>query len=397
MSRQLRGRAVTRSVSGSPRAVERIDTESTAEAQGENTENNPTQDIELELEIERKRKEQIEELLKLRQQVHDLSAQLRSGGIDTSGVTLVSRPRIDTDEPESKGRDIMVKDMEQLPNNPSFKRQGEWLQDLDRAFKLAPNKFNQDEKRILWALENTTRENRQRWDRHVEELPKTERDDAGSNWEGFKEWTVKLVQDSSHRELDTSDRYERAQQQGNQSPADFDAYLASLERHMPQRTEEDRARTFCSKLHDWLRVEIKTHSDKVPTTRSAMVDLATRHWEASKAAKRARAPTVNRSGPPPKRHSSHARRETQPSQPRQDTPRRTQQQNPTNKEGKRLRCYNCDSEDHLRNQCPKPLKNQINQVRQGDSGSTAKGSGKAKGSLQGSGTRPPRRASRSDH
>ena len=73
-------------------------------------------------------------------------------------------------------------------------------------------------------------------------------------------------------------RLEAAKQGESQSPAEFHAYLDSLEKHLPRADEKARAYSFYAKLCEELRDHIDLTSAQIPDTRQEMVDLATRYW-----------------------------------------------------------------------------------------------------------------------
>ena len=123
MSYQLRGRAVTGSEPDSPSTLEQADTETPMTPQQDGTATELIQDHGPQIAAMKRQKEQLEELRKLREQVLALSTELGIGEPGTNNAILVSRPRTKTEEPELKGQNIIVKDLEWLPNNPSFKRQ----------------------------------------------------------------------------------------------------------------------------------------------------------------------------------------------------------------------------------------------------------------------------------
>ena len=125
ISYQLRGRTVTGSKPNSPSTLEQADTKTPITPQQDGTTTELIQDYRPQIEAIKQQKEQLEELHKLREQVLTLSTELGIGEPSTNNTILVSRPRTETKEPELKGRDIIVKDLERLPNNPSFKQQRE--------------------------------------------------------------------------------------------------------------------------------------------------------------------------------------------------------------------------------------------------------------------------------
>ena len=68
-------------------------------------------------------------------------------------------------------------------------------------------------------------------------------------------------------------------QLSHKSPVQFNAYLASIERDLPQQTEQASAMTFYSKLSSELKRQFKTSNIQIPETRAKCVAISQRIWE----------------------------------------------------------------------------------------------------------------------
>ncbi|KAK9233786.1 hypothetical protein V1525DRAFT_415361 [Lipomyces kononenkoae] len=84
---------------------------------------------------------------------------------------------------------------------------------------------------------------RARWNAYVRINP-TKEDD----YSHFLGWTRTLVRHNVSFETTVYEEYERATQRNNQSPVDFDAYLSSIERELPEVPDSVQANRFYAKL-----------------------------------------------------------------------------------------------------------------------------------------------------
>jgi hypothetical protein len=186
-------------------------------------------------------------------------------------------------------------------------------------------------------MQNTCR---QRWNRHVDEKLSTERREAIENWEYFKKWTISLIRNSATLQSDTMAQLERARQRPGQDPREFHAYLDTLERHFARKSEDDRALAFFAKLLPELRRYIQEHILILPTTRDEMVTTASHYWNLLGRKRKRRTEDTT---PEPE--------DRQRSRPNKDNASKGRR-NPKDRYGNHLRCYKCDSEEHLANRCP---------------------------------------------
>ncbi|KAK9258843.1 hypothetical protein V1519DRAFT_453501 [Lipomyces tetrasporus] len=116
---------------------------------------------------------------------------------------------------------------------------------------------------------------RARWNAYVRINPDKEEDYAH-----FLGWTRTLVRHNVSFETTVYEEYEKATQRNNQSPVDFDAYLSSIERELPEVPDSVQANRFYAKLNEDVVKQIKISGlQTLPNTRTGMVALAQRVWE----------------------------------------------------------------------------------------------------------------------
>ena len=98
-------------------------------------------------------------------------------------------------------------------------------------------------------------------------------------WPTFIEWTRDNVQNGQNAVATLYDQLNSAKQLSEQSPMQFNAYLAAIERDLPQQDEATSAMTFYSKLTRELKKQFKTSDIHIPDTRAKCVAVAQRVWE----------------------------------------------------------------------------------------------------------------------
>ncbi|KAK9238486.1 hypothetical protein V1525DRAFT_440534, partial [Lipomyces kononenkoae] len=104
--------------------------------------------------------------------------------------------------------------------------------------------------------------------------------DKEEDYTHFLGWTRTLVRHNVSFETTVYEEYEKATQRNNQSPVDFDAYLSSIERELPEVPDSVQANRFYAKLTDDVVNQIKTSGlQNLPDIRTGTVELAQRVWE----------------------------------------------------------------------------------------------------------------------
>lgn len=316
-------------------------------------------DLDTEFALVRQRIEQLERLQQLQAQEAALREALHIGSS--------TRPRNPSPGSNSSGsQEVKVKNLTQLTRNATLRKREDWINDLQRAFAGAPRRYRKGYKKILLALDQMDVECRARWDRYLDEKPTPEaRHEAESDWARFKEWTLTLVPDSAHLDQQVAQQVNRAQQRPDQSPRDFHLYLDSLEKHLPRQPEVTRALTFYAKLLPSLQDSLNVQVAKLPENREELVAMSTRVWEATNSTRKRKSADHLESSTPARR----AQYKRKPPPPRREwrgpptgrNPAAVVKAeaaalpgNPRGSDGRTLRCYNCNSENHLAPRCPEP-------------------------------------------
>ncbi|KAK9427042.1 hypothetical protein V1505DRAFT_417712 [Lipomyces doorenjongii] len=191
---------------------------------------------------------------------------------------LKRRDRGDDDAIEQipgKRIDIKYDEVDQLTLKSSFRAWTDWKADLERVWAGAPWKYQRDNFKIIKAVSKMGKACRARWNGYVRINP-----DKGEDYAHFLGWTRTLVRHNVSFETTVYEEYEKATQRNNQSPLDFDAYLSSIERELPEVPDSVQANRFYAKLNENVVKQIKISGlQTLPNTRTRMVALAQRVWE----------------------------------------------------------------------------------------------------------------------
>ncbi|KAK9372912.1 uncharacterized protein V1513DRAFT_486596 [Lipomyces chichibuensis] len=184
---------------------------------------------------------------------------------------LKRRGRNDDDVSESvPGKRIDIK-----YDESSFRAWTDWKADLERIWAGATWKYQHDNLKIIKAVSKMDKACRARWNGYVRINPDKEEDYAH-----FLSWTRTLVRHNVSFETTVYEEYEKATQRNNQSPVDFDAYLSSIERELPEVLDSVQANRFYAKLNEDVVNQIKISGiQTLPNNRTGMVALAQRVWE----------------------------------------------------------------------------------------------------------------------
>ncbi|KAK9241692.1 hypothetical protein V1506DRAFT_550009 [Lipomyces tetrasporus] len=171
--------------------------------------------------------------------------------------------------------DIKYDEVDPLTLKSSFRAWTDWKADLERVWAGATWKYQRDNLKIIKSVSKMDKACRARWNAYVRINPEKEDDYAH-----FLSWTRTLVRHNVSFETTVYEEYERATQRNNQSPVDFDAYLSSIEREVPEVPDSVQANRFYAKLNEDVVKQIKISGlQTLPNTRTGMVALAQRVWE----------------------------------------------------------------------------------------------------------------------
>ena len=95
-------------------------------------------------------------------------------------------------------------------------------------------------------------------------------------WPIFLKWTRDNIQNSQNATATLYKQLNAAKQLPDKSLMQFNAYLAAIERDLPQQDKAALAMTFYSKLTKELRKQFKTSDIPIPETRAKCVTVAQR-------------------------------------------------------------------------------------------------------------------------
>ncbi len=363
----------------------------TSNTAGSHEEDSNSQTIREEEEEDNTELQQIQGRIHRLQKLHELrekEKQLRKDLDDLGTERTPKRRRYGNEsDTSSDGRatEIKIHNITKFTQLCPLQKRDDWLNDLERAFSGAPRKYRErGQNKVILALDNMDADCRARWARFLDEQDPITRQQYECDWEHFKEWSLSLIKDAANRDLMIAQRLENAKQREDQHPQDFHNYLDSLEKHFPKGAEKVRAYTFYTKLQPSLRASLGLHGGDIPETREGVVSLATRYWDTlytppirplitrerihegrikkipyfekaifyKKGAKPFRKPYESNSY---FEKSTYHEKAAKPfRKPHESNSSRTREPSGKNRviNGKILRCYTCNSDEHLSPACP---------------------------------------------
>ena len=98
-------------------------------------------------------------------------------------------------------------------------------------------------------------------------------------WPTFIKWTRDNIQNGQNTTATLYEQLNTAKQLLEKSLIQFNAYLAAIERDLPQQDETTSIITFYSKLTKELKKQFKTSDIPIPETRAKYIAIAQRIWE----------------------------------------------------------------------------------------------------------------------
>ena len=292
------------------------------------------------------------------------------------------------------GRGIKVTPSYTLKVSSSLREWGDWKKDMERVFEGDPGLYQTGSQKIIKALDYLDSYLKSLWYTYSEQKG----DGYTKNWSTFLNWTRDNIQHGQNATTTLYEQLDAASQLSDKSPVQFNAYLAAIERDLPQQGEAASAMTFYSKLTKELKKQFKSADIHIPETRAECVAVAQRVWEGlhgtdEKKGQRTRegirgsdekrgltdrptstaGPKYPRIGSERDRkdryHRDHrVRDDRNRDRPRDDQNRDRFRNEPTaNKPGREPVCFQCNKPGHYATSCPdrkEPTKAKIQSIQQ---------------------------------
>jgi hypothetical protein len=263
---------------------------------------------------------------------------------DQPSRTLHKRSRIT--------RGIKVTPGYTLKVTSSLREWGDWKRDIERVFEGDPYLYRRSSQMILKALDYLDSSMRSLWYTYQEQQ-------SGSiKWSNFTQWTRDNIQGGQNSIAHLYEQLDIARQLPNQSPSQFNAYLSSIERDLPQKDEEASAMTLYSKLSRDLRKQFQKANIPIPETRAKCVAVAQRIWEGLNTYDQPRFPRVKDDSysqtkdPKPKDSSDQQSKYPRPDSRRGRINQYRRDHRKESNSSSQVTCFKCKEEGHYATTCP---------------------------------------------
>jgi hypothetical protein len=176
---------------------------------------------------------------------------------------------------QRRTRGIRITPSYTLRVSSSLREWGDWKRDIERVFEGDPDTYETGAQKILKALDYLDLNLKSLWYTYSEQR----RARNTRKWSTFLQWTRNNIQHGQNATATLYEQLNSAKQLPDQSPVKFNAYLAAIERDLPQQEDTASAMTFYSKLTGELKKQFKTSDIRIPETRAECVAVAQRIWE----------------------------------------------------------------------------------------------------------------------
>jgi len=119
-------------------------------------------------------------------------------------VRTGKRTHEDTDDEDDRPRkrradhDLKYDDIKKLKLGASLKAWSDWKMEIQRAFRGAPYKYDNDYAKVIKVVSHLDEDCKALWNNHVREAPSDEED-----WEAFISWVNATTRDQGNDELAT--------------------------------------------------------------------------------------------------------------------------------------------------------------------------------------------------
>lgn len=227
-----------------------------------------------------------------------------------------------------------------------------FVRDCGITFRMTPSLFTTEQRKVYYGISNLAGNAKEQWFTR-EQTYKTAEEHT---WDEFVTFLLDKVIDPRNRVLDLAQKYTDARQRPNQTVADLDTYLSSIEAKLPTQSEEMRMMNLYTRLHSPTRRALSSQQS-LPENRNSLVAMAqrietNRHREKGDQNKKPESKRRNRSQNESEKPSKRARNEG----PKQK-----------DKSATTGHCYTCGKPGHWAPDCPDkpktdPQRNQVGSV-----------------------------------
>jgi hypothetical protein len=154
-------------------------------------------------------------------------------------------------------------------NGKSLHALREYVRRCETAFRLRPESYPDDARRVLYASQFLTGESAEAWLRL-----ESENGEDNTTWEQYTTFLRDLQQDPITRATSMARRYNDAAQRPGQTVVQFANYMDQLEAELPSYTDAQRMQHLYAKLLPDIRTVLNNYQE-LPKTRTDLIKLAT--------------------------------------------------------------------------------------------------------------------------
>ena len=151
-----------------------------------------------------------------------------------------------------------------------IRKHREWIRDVKISFQNTSWHFESDEKKILYCMIYLKNESKKLWFNHEETMFA-----AQQMWFNFIDFLLNLIEDSMNWDINMTQQYANASQHSDQTIWTFAVYLSTLKHQLSLYSDEHKRAHLFIKLRFELRVII-TNVQSILITWNALIDLVAR-------------------------------------------------------------------------------------------------------------------------